>query len=235
MTQWKKVRKWEKVSLRHSLDGFEILLDDTRLLTPKKETVVLTTRKLALSVAQEWERQEKFVDPATMPITRFVNSAIDKGKVERPLVIDNLLDYAETDLICYRVKSPDDLVELQNVQWNPVLHWARKELGISLKCVYGILHEKQLSGEIEKIRTKINRFDHFTLTAFSEFVTISGSILLALAVYFHYLRVEEAWKKSVLDEVWQCSKWGQTGESIRIRENKLKDFKFAYEFLTLLK
>ena len=99
MTQWKKVRKWEKVSLRHSLDGFEILLDDTRLLTPKKETVVLTTRKLALSVAQEWERQEKFVDPATMPITRFVNSAIDKGKVERPLVIDNLLDYAETDLI----------------------------------------------------------------------------------------------------------------------------------------
>ena len=235
MTHWKNARKWKKVWLNNSPEGFEIFLDDNRLLTPKNEIVVLKTKKLALKVLKEWEKQEKFVEPSTMPVTRLVNSAIDTVKVDHQLIVEHLLSYGETDLICYRARNPAELVELQNANWNPVLEWARKDLKIGLKCVYGLCYETQCLQAIKTIRERINEFDCFTLVAFSELVTISGSMLLGLATYYNFLEHEEAWQKSVLDEVWQGSKWGYDEESKLAREKKLKDFKFAYEFLTLLK
>ncbi len=234
MNHWKNARNWRKVSIRNSRKGFEILLDDKRLLTPKNEAIILKSEKLALKVSREWEQQEKFVKPSTMPITRLVNSAIDQVKVNHQSVVDDLIAYGETDLICYRVTEPADLVQLQEENWDPVLHWARKDLGIDLKCVYGLRYVPQSIEALKEIQIQLNEPDCFALTGISELVNISGSLLLALAVYHNFLKPDEAWRKSVLDEVWHCSKWGHDEESRNARQRKLEDFKFAYQFLSLL-
>ena len=235
MSQWKKYRKWKNVSVQKSMIGFKIFLDKEELLTPKSNAFLMTSEKLATQVAKEWESQEKFLRPSTMRLTTFVNSAIDKVKEDYSLIVEDLLSYGETDLLCYKAESPKDLVELQNLHWDPILKWSAKDLGIRLRCFSGIKYQSQALKEIEKIRKILEKFDHFTLTAFSELVTISGSMLLALALYFNEVDVERAWHKSVLDEVWQASKWGYDEESTRVRKNKLDDFKFAFEFLSLLK
>ena len=52
-------------------------LDGKTVRTPGKAELVLPTRALADAVAEEWRAQGERIDPATMPLTKLANSAID--------------------------------------------------------------------------------------------------------------------------------------------------------------
>ncbi len=53
------------------------LLDGKPVRTPGKAPLVLPTLALAEAVADEWRAQGERIDPATMPLTKLANSAID--------------------------------------------------------------------------------------------------------------------------------------------------------------
>src|SRR3978361_1450359 len=58
-------------------DGFAINLDDKPVRTPSGRALVAPTRDLAETMAAEWGAQQEFIDPLTMPLTRFAHSVID--------------------------------------------------------------------------------------------------------------------------------------------------------------
>ncbi len=57
--------------------GFELTLDGRPARTPGKNRLAAASRALMGLVAEEWARQGDTVDPADMPVTRLLNSAID--------------------------------------------------------------------------------------------------------------------------------------------------------------
>ena len=57
---------------RHALT-----LDGRNARTPGRNPLAAKSRALMLKVAAEWERQRETVDPADMPLTRLLNSAVD--------------------------------------------------------------------------------------------------------------------------------------------------------------
>ena len=61
-----------------------------------------------LEVAAEWERQRETIDPADMPLTRLLNSAIDGVAHTMAETRADILSYAGSDLLCYRAEEPDD-------------------------------------------------------------------------------------------------------------------------------
>ena len=105
-------------------DGTALLLDGKPVRTPGKAPLVLPTRALAEAVAEEWRAQGERIDPPTMPLTKLANSAIDGVVGREQAVIDDILAFAGSDLLCYRAAGPPGLVEAQTKHWDPVLAWA---------------------------------------------------------------------------------------------------------------
>ncbi len=61
-----------------------------------------------LEVAAEWERQSEIIDPADMPLTRLLNSAIDGVAHTMAETRADILGYAGSDLLCYRARRAGD-------------------------------------------------------------------------------------------------------------------------------
>ena len=235
MTGWEKKRTWVNTTVKPRGLSFGILLDDEFLQTPKKNKVLLPTRELAQKVAKEWRQQKEIIDPTKMPYTRLANSALDTVKESFDTVVADVLHYGDTDLVCYRADSPEDLVKLQNKHWDPILDWAKNQFKIEVKITNGINYKAQDPVQLRKLSREISSYNFFTLTGFYDLVTISGSLLIALAVYYSHVSLKRGFDISFLDEDWQRKKWGQDEESIKNRANKFREFQIAYRFLKCLK
>ena len=124
MTGWTPKRFWTDVTLGEVQGGHAVLLDGKPIRTPAKALLTLPTLPLAEAVAEEWAGQEDVLRPATMPMTRLANTALDRVAPEFAAVADIVAAYAETDLLCYRAEAPDELRRLQDEAWDPLLDWA---------------------------------------------------------------------------------------------------------------
>jgi len=66
-------------------------------------------------------------------------------------------------------------------------------------------------------------------------VTVSGSLVIALALAERAFGLEEAWSASALDDEWQIEKWGEDAEAALALANRRRDFEAAARFLELLR
>ncbi len=124
-------------------DANAILLDGKPVKTPMKNALVLKTRALADAVAAEWTAQVKVIDPETMPLTKLANTALDRATAERAHVLQEITEYAGSDLVCYWADRPPELVQLQRKHWQPVLNWADTELSAKFTTAISITHIAQ--------------------------------------------------------------------------------------------
>ena len=75
----------------------------------------------------------------------------------------------------------------------------------------------------------------FELAALSTIVTISGSLVIALAVLEGALEPEAAFDAGHLDELWQAEQWGEDDFALDQRAAHRTDFLAACTFLRLLR
>ena len=215
-------------------EGAALLLDGKTVRTPGKAPLVLPTPALAEAVAEEWRAQGERIDPATMPLTKLANSAIDGVAGREQEVIEDIVAHAGADLLCYRANGPQGLVEAQGKHWDPVLAWAKEALEAPLVRVDGIVHAAQPEGALDKIKTYLKGFDAFSLAALHVMTALAGSALLALAVALGRMTPEEAWAAAHVDEDWQTSQWGEDAEAASRRQNRWRDFAAAAQMFNLL-
>ena len=106
--------------------------------------------------------------------------------------------------------------------------------GVELTTTQGINYQPQNSIQTQKLYAEVSSFDTFSLTGFYDLVTISGSLLIALAIFRNHISPELGLDLAFLDEDWQKRTWGEDEESTKNKSNKLIEFKIAHNFLTLL-
>jgi len=193
--------------------------------TPAKAALILPTQAMAGAIAQEWDAQETVVDPRTMPVTRGANAAIDKVRVQRAEVVELLAEYGDSDLLCYRAAGPDGLIQRQAAAWDPMLDWAAETMGARLFVGEGVMHVDQNPVALARLAAEVEAFDDFALAAVHDLISLSGSLVLALAVTRDAITVEDAWAASRIDEHWQIEQWGED-ETATIAE-KTKQTAFA--------
>jgi chaperone required for assembly of F1-ATPase len=215
-------------------DGFEIRLDDRPIKTPARNALVLPTNALAQAVAAEWEEQGDKVDPRSMPLTGLANAAIDRVAPDPACFAQDLARYGESDLLCYRAEEPPELVARQADAWDPLLAWARGRYDIAFEIVTGIMHRPQPPATVARLAEAMAGRDPFTLAAFSPLVTISGSLLIVLALAEGAIAPDAAFDAAHLDELYQAERWGEDTLATEARDARRRDFKAAARFLTLL-
>ncbi len=203
---------YEAATVSEEEGGFSVLLDGRAIKTPNKAPLLMPTKALAEAVAKEWQAQADEVLPETMPVTRLVNTVIDRVAPRVGEVVQELVAYAHTDLLCYRAVDQDDLVAAQAKTWQPYLDWLKMALGVELEVTSGIVPLTQSDQAINNLTNEVASFDSFSLSAFHAFVSGFGSIVLALALARGFKDFEACWAASLLDETHQEALWGLDAE-----------------------
>jgi chaperone required for assembly of F1-ATPase len=224
-------RFWDQVTI---VDG-GIRLDDRPVKTPGRLPLVLPTPALAELVADEWRAVTGEIDPQAMPATGLANAAIERIAPDPRTFAAGLAKYGETDLLCYRADAPAPLVERQAAAWDPPLDWARRRYDVRIDTTAGIVHRPQPPATIARLGEAIAAQDAWTLAALSPVVTITGSLVLGLALAEAAMTPEAVWTAARVDEDWQVEQWGEDTLAIATTAAHRRDFDAAARFLAALR
>ena len=198
----------------------------------------MPTRALAQAIADEWAAQGEIVDPDTMPLTRLANSALDGVARTMAETAAEVQKFGESDLVCYRAADPATLVAAQAEAWDPVLDFARDALGARLVMTQGILFFAQPEPALAAVRAAVAAIAAgpaaaLRLAALSVMTSLTGSVLIALAVTRGAMDVEAAWGAANVDEDYQMRHWGADTDALARRERRRREMLAAATLFTL--
>jgi chaperone required for assembly of F1-ATPase len=229
-------RFYKDVVVAESERGFVVHLDGKPVKTPGRALLVLPTERAARLVADEFAAQGETLDLGSMPVYRLVNTAIDGVASDPQAVLEDILRFSSSDLLCYRADTPDTLVNRQNEAWDPIIDWARATLGARLSLAEGVIHVEQPREAIAAIGVHLSqRAEPLRLAALHVMTSLTGSALLALAVDFGELDAETAWNAAHVDEDFQAEHWGQDAEALARRTNRKRDMMAAAELIEAIR
>ncbi len=227
-------RFYSQVAVVATPNGFTIELDGRSLKTPAKNILEVDREAIGEAVAEEWQQQGEYIDLQSMHLTKIVNTAVDRISVNRDEVAKELLDYAGADLVCYRALEPESLVQRQSEAWDPVLAWAEQTFGIRLVCIGGVIHHPQPPDAIARLNHLLGSRSNFSLAALHNMTTLTGSVILSLAVAENFLDGAQAWQHAHVDEDWQIGQWGEDADATAHRNKRWLEMEKTARVLSLL-
>ncbi len=169
-----------------------------------------------------------------MKFTSLAFIAIDHVAAAREQTVREIVQYAGSDLVCYRASEPAALVERQARHWNPVLDAVHDTLGVEFIVLKGITHRQQPGKPLQAATAYLQTRSAMQLSAIRDLTLQAGSALIALAVAEGKLDAAAAWVAAHVDEDWQIEHWGQDREAGERREAYRRQFFSAVEFLRIV-
>lgn len=224
-------RFWKEVTVE---PGNGIALDGKPVRTPGRAPLEVPTRALAEAIATEWRDAGETIDPRAMPLTGLANAAIDRIAPDPAAFAAGLAAYGESDLLYYRAEAPPPLVERQRAAWDPLLEWARGRYDVHFETTAGVMHRAQPAATVTRLREAVAALDAFRLAGLSPLVTVSGSLVAALALLEGAADADTAWRAAQIDEDWQAEQWGEDELATQARDAHRADFDAGARFLGLL-
>jgi len=210
-------RFWKTVGVEKQGDAFTVTLDKRPLKTPTGNTLLLPQSKalLATLIAHEWETQETLLKPHALPVTSLASRAIDALGEEqtRAEVRASLLDYLDTDTICFFQDEPPPLVVLQEKHWEPLLNWARSTFNVEIQKFDSILYNSQPQATKQKFDELLAQFDGWEMAAMERATYTTKSFIVALALVKRHLTAEEAAETAQVEVNSQIERWGEVEDS----------------------
>jgi len=228
-------RFYEEVTLKSAPDGVRLKLDGRAVKTPAKLELLVPSGAFAEALAKEWREQGEEIDPKSMPLTRLANSVIDGVADRAEEVRTNLYAYGETDLIYYWAESPETLVDRQRAAWQPILDWAVDCFGAEFAPTTGLGLQPQDPGALSALKSEIDDFDLFSLAAIYEMTSLTGSVLIAVAVARDELPADAGWDAAHVDETFQIEQWGEDEEAKVRQASRRAAYLDAVRAIRLLK
>ena len=227
-------RFWKQARVEQVEGGWLVRLDERPVRTPARRLCVVPVAGMADGIAAEWNAQKERIDPLSMPLTRAASTCLDRVGPEIASVRRTVAGYGGTDLLCYRAPEPAELAARQARAWDPLLDWAAQVFGARLAVGEGVMHIAQPPETVARLAAEVRTLDAWELTALTELTTLTGSLVLALAVLHGRLPPGEAWTLSRIDEQWNIEQWGEDAEAARQIARREADFLAAAQLLRLL-
>ncbi|WCP72012.1 ATP12 family chaperone protein [Sphingomonas hankookensis] len=224
-------RFWQDVAV--TADG-GIALDGRPVRTPGRLPLVVPFPALAEAIADEWRAVEETIDPRAMPLTGLANAAIERIAPDAATFAGGIAVYGGSDLLCYRAE-PGPLADRQAAIWHPVLDWARERFGVDFTVTDGVMPVEQPPRTLARLREAVVALSPWQLAPLSPIVSLTGSLLLGLAVVERAIDADTAWAAAHVDEDWQAEQWGEDELAAETRAARASDYRAAIRFLDLIR
>ena len=141
----------------------------------------------------------------------FFSNDIDYNK--KKTIYENILNFIDSDTVCFRDKNKPELLELQKKRWDNYLYFCNKHFCLDFHINYSIFLEKQKMAIHSKIKKILNKMTNYHLTTFYFLVKTTNSIIISLNILFNNTEADLAWKDSNLEYEYNKSVWGEDSES----------------------
>ena len=230
-------RFWDTASIEPTETGYTILLDGRAMHLPGGAVLRVEAEPLANAIAGEWQAagggkggEMSFADT---PLTRLAGTAQQRIAPDPAPTVDAIARYAESDLLCYRAETPEELVARQMYAWQPWLDWAASAYDAPLRVGSGIGYVRQHRGSVAALRGAVAALDVAALAALGVAVPALGSLVLGLAMAAERLDAAAAHALGALDELFQVEAWGEDAEAAARRAAIAADVHLAARFLQL--
>ncbi|KAM7534540.1 hypothetical protein Aperf_G00000112352 [Anoplocephala perfoliata] len=189
--------------------GYEILLDKSRLRTPGGNILCVPHEGLALAVAHEWDSQKQNIERFTLPLTNICGHIIDNPtERSKETVVNGIMEFADTDTICYRVDFPEELHAEQESQWGAVLDIIQTQYNFRPPVTTGF-GLAPISAEFrDLIVSHLLSYNRWGLIGIQTCVENLKSLWLTLAMVDGYITSRRAVELSRLEQTFQERRWG---------------------------
>jgi len=201
-------RVYTMASYTKTEDGFVLQLDGKAVKTTLGAPLAAPGKALIEAVVSEWAAQGEDVIPDSMPMTQMLTTAIDRMR-ERDVMTKTLLNYLDTDLLCYRVKEPEDLARRQKEVWDRWLTWFDEHFESPLKTTFGLDALKQDPVTHKRIWNYLEALDEYYFSVLQVVTSLSGSIVLGLAFVEQEASAEDVFTAAELEEIYHAEIAGE--------------------------
>jgi chaperone required for assembly of F1-ATPase len=226
-------RVYATAGVTEAAGGYAVALDGKPIKTPSGRAVAVPSRAIAEAMAVEWQAQGETIDPLTMPLTRLANSVVEAVADRVQVVRDDIAKYLQSDLVFYRAGHPEGLVAREAAHWDPVLAWARDELGAHFILAEGVMHVRQPESAVAAARDALPH-DAWSVAGLHVVTTLTGSALLALALHHGARDADQVWAAAHVDEDFNAEQWGADEEAVARKAARRADFEAAVALLRAL-
>ncbi len=223
------------VSVAPVANGFAIRLDTRPLKSPAGVEIVAPTAAMAEAIAEELRATGGRIKAATVPLVRVAGTAADRVARHRAEIERQIVEHAETELVCHRADHPAELAARQQAIWQPLLDWLAHRHDALLAATSGVLAKPQNPESLAALRKAVAALDDWHLTALSIAVAAAGSLVIGLALADGRLDAHGAFEAAELDATFQIEKWGEDAEATRRRADVLADLQLAERVFKLLR
>ncbi|MBM3505152.1 MAG: ATPase [Alphaproteobacteria bacterium] len=214
--------------------GHTVFLDGKPVKTPARNALCLPTEALAGAIAAEWAAQGDTIEPRKMRLMGMACTVLDRIPERRGAAIDQVLAFAETDLLCYRATDPAELVTRQAQAWQPLLDWAAERFDAVLRTTSGVMPLVQPREAIQALRRAVEAVDDWRLSALLAATSGTGSLVVGLALVHGRLDAAGAWRVARIDSDFQEERWGRDELSAESAQHARADLDAAEAWLRLL-
>ncbi|MCP1195190.1 hypothetical protein NKW84_04855 [Acetobacter senegalensis] len=230
-------RFWKQASVVPDGAGYAVQLDGRPVRLPERTPLRVESRALADALAEEWQAAGKeaggLFRPEDLPLTGIVGSMLERIPAQWEGVVESLLAYAGSDLLCYRAENWSDLARLQKEQWTPWLDWCCKRFDAPLEVSEGIMPIAQPAETFNALRRVLEQTTPAQLAALSVAVPALGSLVLGLALVEQQADPETLVACATLDERAQMQRWGEDTEITDRIAALVREVSDAARFLAL--
>lgn len=191
-------------------DKYEINLDGRKLKTPKGNVFHTYNHWLALMVANEWQSQQTLVQLSSMHLTQLTNTAIDNpSNSSAESMASEILDFIDSDTLCFRIAEPKELADLQRREWDPLIDWFQQ----TFNCEIPVTATVQSNGCSETSKRTLRRHlcshNRWSLIGLKFATENLKSLILSLALTKMRISVNQSIELSRLEENFEIDKWGR--------------------------
>ena len=141
----------------------------------------------------------------------FFSNDIDDNKKKN--ISESILNFIDTDTVCFRDKDKPELLKLQKKRWDNYLYFCKKHFYLDFHINYSIFLRKQKTNIHTKVKEILNKMTNYHLTTFYFLVKTTNSIIISLNILFNDTEADLAWEDSNLEYEYNKSVWGEDSES----------------------
>ena len=223
-------RFYTDVSVLQVDDEWQVMLDTRALKTQGGKPQIVPSEGLAEMLAKEWDDQPEKIDLTLFKARDLADYALDVVAADPAGVADKLVNYAETDTLCYRADPDEPLFARQQEVWEPLLQAFEAREGVRMERISGVIHRPQSDETLTKLGMRLAALDPFALAALEVMTSLSASLCIGLSALEAGADGEALWDAANLEEDWQAELWGRDAEAEDRRAKRKGDFMFAMEF-----
>lgn len=160
-------------------------------------------------MANEWRCQKETIKTHEMHLTNLTSTALDNPlNLTNKEIADEALEFLKSDTLCFRLREPADLFELQTRRWNPIIQWLRDRYHCDVPLTDDVFLPPIPEATLTTLHRHLLSYNDWSLFGILSLAECLKSLILTLSLIDRHISVEQAVSLSRLELEYQTRIWG---------------------------